>query len=176
MNKQGHNREDSHPCPKGGQRSYEACLQAAFRYLSYRPRSEAEIRTHLRRREFDGQLIEKVLLNLGEQGLADDLAFARFWMENREAFSPRSRTMLRQELIAKGVNPEMIAEVTREIDEEAGAYRAGQRKAKVLATSDYSDFRQKLFSFLKRRGFSYEGIQRTANQLWQEGEVNRQNV
>jgi len=176
LNEQDRNQEDFPPGPRRGQRSYEACLHAAFHYLSYRPRSEAEIRTQLQRRKFDGQFIEKVLLKLGEQGLVDDLAFARFWKDNREAFSPRSRTMLRQELSSKGVNVEIIVEVAREIDEESGAYRAAQRKAKVLATSDYTCFHQKLFGFLKRRGFSYEIIQHTVSQLWQEGKEDRQNA
>ena len=176
MNSQGTNQEDFQPHSTRGQRSYEACLNAAFRYLSYRPRSEAEIRNNLRRRKFDGQFIEKVILELGEQGLLDDLAFARFWKENREAFSPRSQIVLKQELSRKGVSAEIIAEVTSKTDEESSAYRAAQRKAKALATSDYACFRQKLFAFLKRRGFSYEVIQHTINQLWQEGEENRQNA
>lgn len=146
----------------------QPCLDAAFHYLSYRPRSELEVKMRLRRRGFDDSSIESALLKLKEQGLVDDSAFAQFWKENRESFSPRSRVMLHRELIQKGVASHIIAEVTKEIDDEAGAYRAGQKKAERLASSDRDSFCRKLGSFLRRRGFNYEVTQHTVKQLWQE--------
>ena len=148
--------------------SYQSCLDAAFRYLSYRPRSEFEIKMRLRQRGFDDSSIQTVLLKLKEQGLLDDFAFAQFWKENRESFSPRSRMMLQRELRQKGVAPYIIAEVAEGMDEEASAYRAAQRKLKRLASADYDNFRRKLGDFLKRRGFSYEVTRHTVNRLWQE--------
>ncbi len=146
----------------------QSCLDAASHYLSYRPRSEFEIRMRLRKRGFDDSSIEGVLLKLKEQGLVDDSAFAQFWKENRESFSPRSRAMLHRELRQKGVAPYIIAEVAGEIDEEASAYQAGRKKAKKLISSDCDSFCRQLVAFLKRRGFNYEVTQHTVNQLWQE--------
>ena len=146
----------------------QSCLDAAFRYLCYRPRSEFEIRMRLRKRGFDDSSIEGVLLKLKEQGLVDDFAFAQFWKENRESFSPRSRAMLHRELRQKGVAPYIIAEVAKEIDEEASAYMAAEKRAKKLASLDYESFCRKLDAFLKQRGFNYEVTQHTVNQLWQE--------
>ena len=151
-----------------GEQVSRSCLDAAYRYLSYRPRSELELRIRLRKRGFDDSSIEEVLLNLREQGLVDDVVFARFWRDNRESFSPRSRVMLRRELRQKGIAPYVIAEVAEEIDEEASAYKAAQKIMKKLALVDYDSFRRRLGSFLKRRGFNYEVTQHTVNQLWQE--------
>ena len=145
-----------------------ACIDAAFRYLSYRPRSEFEVKVRLRKRGFDELSIEKVLLNLREQGLVDDAAFARFWRDNRESFSPRSRAMLRRELKLKGIDPCVIAEVAASIDEEVSAYKAAQKIMKKLALTDYESFCRKLGPFLRRRGFNYEVTKHTVNQLWQE--------
>lgn len=145
-----------------------SCLDAAFRYLSYRPRSEFEIKVRLRKRGFDDLSIQTVLFNLREQGLVDDAAFARFWRDNRESFSPRSRAMLQRELSQKGIDPYVIAEVAEEMDEEASAYKAAQKIMKKLALADYDSFHRKLGSFLKRRGFNLEITQHTINQLWQE--------
>jgi regulatory protein len=39
--------------------SYSRCLSAAYRYLSYRPRSESELRDRLQRRGFQLEHIEK---------------------------------------------------------------------------------------------------------------------
>nr|MBC8429462.1 hypothetical protein [Dehalococcoidia bacterium] len=49
------------------------CLNAAIHYLSYRPRSEAELRERLHRRGFDGDNVEAAIAKLREQGLVDDL-------------------------------------------------------------------------------------------------------
>ncbi|HJX69583.1 MAG TPA: regulatory protein RecX, partial [Dehalococcoidia bacterium] len=148
----------------------QSCLDAAFRYLSYRPRSEFELKMRLRKRGFDDSSVERVLLKLREQGIVDDTTFAQFWKENRESFSPRSRAMLQSELRRKGIAPYIIAEVAQGINEEASAYRAGQKKVRVLASSDYEGFHRRLGAFLKRRGFSYEVAHRTVDQLWQERE------
>lgn len=146
----------------------QPCLDAAFRYLSYRPRSEFEIKIRLRKRGFDDSSIESTLLKLKAQGLVDDSAFAQFWKESRESFSPRGRVMLHRELRQKGVASHIIAEATEGVDEEAGAYRAGQKKAQRLNIEDRDSFYRKLGSFLRRRGFNYEITRHTVKQLWLE--------
>jgi len=148
--------------------SYQSCLDAAYRYLSYRPRSEFELKMHLRKKGFTDSSIQSTLLKLKEQGLLDDLAFAQFWKENRESFSPRSQRMLQRELRQKGVAPYIIAEVAQGIEEEASAYKAAQRRIKKLASADYDNFGRKLGAFLKQRGFSYEVTRHIVNRLWHE--------
>lgn len=142
------------------------CLEAALHLLSYRPRSEAEIRQRLYRR-FEKETIDRVVLHLQERQIVDDAAFARFWTENRESFSPRSKRLLKMELRRKGIDSEMVDEVLDGVDDEESAYRAAQRKGHNLG-KDYETFRQKLGAFLGRRGFSYDVINRTIERLWQE--------
>ena len=88
------------------------CLNTAYRYLSYRPRSEAEMKERLHRRGFEDSQIEIVINKLKEQNLLDDTAFAQFWKENREMFRPRSQRLTRLELRKKGVADAIINEVT----------------------------------------------------------------
>lgn len=142
------------------------CLEAALHLLSYRPRSEAEIRQRLYRR-FEKETIDRVVLHLQERQIVDDAAFARFWTENRESFSPRSKRLLKMELRRKGIDSEVVDEVLGGVDDEESAYRAAQRKGHNLG-KDYETFRQKLGAFLGRRGFSYDVINRTIERLWQE--------
>jgi len=143
-------------------------VDAAYRYLSYRPRSEFETRVWLGRKGYGGRAIESTLSTLKAKGLLDDLAFARFWRESRESSSPRSRAALRSELRRKGIDPDVVAEALDGVDEEAAAYRAAQKKAARLATVDHDDFRTRLSAVLRRRGFSYEVTEHTVNRLWQE--------
>jgi len=146
----------------------QRCLNAAYRYLSYRPRSESEVRERLQRRGFDGDCTEAVMAKLREQGLVDDVAFARFWKENRESFSPRSQRLTRLELKRKGVVSDVIDRVVDAVDDGDSAYRAALDRVRRLPLSDYQSFRRRLGEYLKRRGFGYEVINHTVDRVWQE--------
>jgi regulatory protein len=143
-------------------------FNSALRYLSPRPRSEAEVRARLRRHGFDADTIQEVIAKLREQRLVDDVSFARFWRDNREQFKPRSRRLIDLELRQKGVDAETVAEATSGIDDELGAYRAAKRKASALVGLDYPSFRKRLGAFLRQRGFAYELINLTIERVWQE--------
>lgn len=147
----------------------ERARQAAYRYLGYRPRSEAEMRRRLCRR-FSSDLVEVVLRYLKEQRLVDDAAFARFWKENRETFGPRSRRLLWHELRAKGVPEAVVTVALEEVNDEESAYQAGQKKAARLVAASFEDFKRQLASFLQRRGFTYATIVTIVHRLWQDRE------
>ncbi|MFC1901135.1 regulatory protein RecX [Chloroflexota bacterium] len=146
----------------------QRCFNAATLFLSYRPRSEPEIRERLRRRGFTDATVDNTISRLKDKGLVDDTAFAQFWKDNRDYFSPRSRSLTRLELKRKGVAAEIIDHVVDSIDDEDNAYRAGIKKARSLSRSDYQQFRRRLGDHLKRRGFSYGVINHTVSRLWQE--------
>ena len=148
--------------------SLQRGLSAARRYLSYRPRSEHELKERLKRRKFDADTIARVLDRLKDQGLVDDLEFARFWQDNRQTFSPRSGSLTRLELKRKGVAEAIIGEVVGAASDGESAYRAAHSKACRLPLSDHQEFRRRLGAYLKRRGFSYGVISNTVEQLWQE--------
>jgi len=147
---------------------FHRCLNAAVHYLSYRPRSESEIRGRLQRRGFDGDSVEAVIARLKEQGLVDDMAFAQFWKDNRQSFSPHSQWLTRLELRQKGVGDDIIDQVVDAVDDADSAYRAALRRARSLPHSDYQSFRRRLGEYLKRRGFGYEVINQTIGRMWQE--------
>ena len=146
---------------------FHRCLNAAAHYLRYRPRSEFELREGLHRRGFDDS-IEAVIAELKERGLVDDMAFAQFWKDNRESFSPRSQQLTRLELRLKGVANEIIDQVVDAVNDEDSAYRAALGKARNLSLSDYQSFHRRLGGYLKRRGFSYQVINHAVEQIWQE--------
>lgn len=150
---------------------HQRCLDAASRYLAYRPRSVFEVKTRLRQRGFDQPTIEAVLQELRRNGSLDDLAFASFWRDNRQSFSPRSGLLLGRELRAKGVPKGVVTEVVSGLDEEDSAYRAAAKRAKRLDRTDFTEFRGRLAPFLRRRGFSYQVIEHTVRRLWDEMRV-----
>lgn len=147
---------------------HRRCLNTAIHYIGYRPRSEFEVRQRLRQRGFEDEYVEKVVADLKEQGLIDDTSFARFWKENRQDFSPRSRWLTGVELRRKGIDRELIDQVANEVDDNDSAYRAALSKTRHLSSSDYQLFRRRLGEHLKRRGFTYEVINNAIAKVWQE--------
>ena len=147
---------------------FQSCFDAALRYLSYRPRSETEVRQRLRRRDFDNKVVDEVIFKLRERRLIDDVAFSEYWRNNRLSFSPRSGRLIKLELRQKGVAAETANEVVKDLDDENYVYEAGLRKARRLSSSDYDDFRRRLYGYLRRRGFNYETVNFAVARLWQE--------
>ena len=148
--------------------NFQRSLNAAVHYISYRPRSEFELRERLSQRCVNGNIQEEVITRLKEQGLVDDTAFAQFWKGSRESYSPRSQWLTRLELKRKGIADDIINKVVDNIDDDDSAYRAALKKARSLPQSDYPVFRRRLGSYLQRRGFSYGVISHTIQRLWQE--------
>ena len=146
---------------------YLAARSAALRLLGYRGRSEAEVRRRLAPR-YRVQTIERVIISLTEQGYLDDAAFAAQWRSNRERRRPRGKSLLRLELRGKGIPEETIREALEDFDGLGNAYRAGQSLSLRLAGEEFTKFRQRLWSFLQRRGFEGSVIRETVQTLWQE--------
>jgi regulatory protein len=148
--------------------AYESAHEQALRFLTPRPRSSAEVRQHLRKKKTDEPVIDQVIAALSGAGLVDDEAFARYWVENREAFRPRSPRALQFELRRKGLSNSAIAQAVHAVDESESAYRAGAARAQRWLDLGQREFMDKLGAFLVRRGFAYETAREAAKRLWLE--------
>ena len=146
----------------------ERALQQALLFLSYRARSESEIRRNLQKHEIPNDVIEETLERLRRDGLANDDQFARAWVENRSAFRPRSRRLMALELRRKGLDDEAAKSALEGVDDEALAYEAAQKRAIRFKGLEWSEFRTKLSGFLARRGFSYSVIASAISRVWNE--------
>ncbi|MDQ3005011.1 MAG: RecX family transcriptional regulator [Chloroflexota bacterium] len=146
----------------------ERAVQQALLFLSYRARSESEIRQNLRKHEMPEEVIEETLARLRQDGLANDGQFAQAWVENRSAFRPRSRRMLAMELRQKGLDDEAVSSALEDVDDEPLAYEAAKNRAPRLKALEWADFRKKLSEFLARRGFSYSVIAPVVTRIWND--------
>ena len=147
--------------------NFQRAKAAALRFLAYRPRSAAEVRSRLTRR-FSRPLTERVMESLAEQSLVDDTKFARLWRQSRESSNPRSATAIRRELASKGVSKDIADEASRDVDDRDSAYRAGLKHARRLEGANFDTFRRRLWGFLARRGFSRSIARETGDRLWDE--------
>ena len=166
----------------------EKLVDKALRFLSFRPRSEKEVRDYLwkkaRRKKVgllsfqsptlgnSGSLIDEVIVRLKDLGYVDDKAFVSWWLEQRIRFRPRGKMLLRSELFAKGIDRDLIEEELSKYsteDELSWAKRVLEKR--VSRWDNKSDFkskrkvglgreeRKKLSSHLARRGFTWEVIE-----------------
>lgn len=157
----------SNKLPKDPDPSYTKAKNAALRLLSYRSRSESEVKRRLQGR-YTADAIEQTLQSLRDQGLVDDVAFAKEWRDQRERFRPRGPAVISQELRKLGVDREVIKDALSDFDSEANAYKAGSKYAAKLSVEDGTSFRRKLGGFLQRRGFGGEVLGQTVERIWRE--------
>lgn len=146
----------------------EIALQRALNFLSYRARSEQEVRQNLTKHGHDDHVIDEIIERLNRGGLLNDQDFAELWVENRSEFRPRGRQMLRMELRKKGIQDEIISDVLDPLDEDKLAFKAARKKARRYKHLEYQDFRKKLSGFLARRGFHYGSISAVVPKIWEE--------
>ena len=95
-----------------------------LRKLTAAPRSRAQLAGDLAARDVPDEVATAVLDRYEEVGLVDDAAFAEAWVRTRHAGRGLSRSALRRELRAKGVDDETVAEAVEAVDDEAEAAAA----------------------------------------------------
>jgi len=147
----------------------------AIRFLGVRPRSEWEVRQNLRRyRPRGGETlteaqIEQVIERLQTRQYLNDEEFARYWVEQRNQFKPRSPQALRYELRRKGVAAQIVDSIIeQETDPRSAALDAARRQAYRWHTLEEAEFQKKMAALLQRRGFRWEIIRDVIQQVWQE--------
>jgi len=156
---------------------YEKLLNASFRFISYRPRSEKEICDFLQKKlktwKIAGrQTFGKVMDRLRELGYVDDTKFVQWWIEQRSNFRQKGKCLLIQELRQKGVPQTVIEEVweaqntnLEPYNELEAAKRAVVKKLAIWRHLPPLERKKKLYGFLGRRGFSASIIHRVIDEL-----------
>jgi regulatory protein len=132
-----------------------------LRYLSYRPRSESEVRNYLRLRHYPPDAVENVLAKLLALKYLNDESFARDWALSRAQNQGYGPKRIEQELRAKGIDQttthEIVRETFQEEDEETCAKRLLTRRFKGQNLKNAQVMRRAA-AFLQRRGYGSKVI------------------
>ena len=134
----------------------------ALKLLSYRPRTAKEVQDRLKKRGYDEGIVDEIVKKLERLGLLNDGEFAMNWAASRMRSKPVGKFRLRQELLLKGISEDLIRETIetayQEADELELAIRVAGQKMRSCKSLDDMTARRRVYSFLQRRGFSYETI------------------
>ena len=144
-------------------------LGKVFNFLSYRPRSQKEVRDYLVKKKVDEEEITDVVKYLSEKKYLNDEEFARWWIEQRMTFRPAGWRLLKMELKQKGVGEEVAEKILSDkdikISGEELARKVVEKKLKSVGKLPPEQVREKLFAALARRGFEWELIKEVVDEI-----------
>jgi regulatory protein len=135
--------------------------ELSLKFLSYRMRSEKEVRDKLKSKGFAKDIIDEIIGDLKRVNLLDDYEFASARIRDRLSNNPRGKALLKQELYKKGIKPEIIEKILKEHfageAEELGlAKRLLEKRKKRYESLEENVAKRRMSDFLLRKGFSYD--------------------
>lgn len=134
----------------------DKAMMRVYDLLARRPRSAWEISDYLKRKDYESDVIKKILNTLSDREYIDDEKFARMWIDSRRQLKKTSKRRLMLELQQKRIDKNIIASALAE-DETDESEVIKDIIAKKRSQSRYKDD-QKLIAYLLRQGFNYSDI------------------
>lgn len=140
----------------------------ALRFLSFRPRSEKEVRSHFAKasrgqgKSPSEDMVELIIKKLKDYKFLDDLEFAKMWVRERSLLKLKPWRVIKFELKQKDITEEIIEQVLSDSKEEKGdlekAKKIIDKKISKYKGLEKQKIREKLGRFLASRGFDYDII------------------
>ncbi len=139
----------------------EMALDKAIYFIAYQDRTEQEVRRKLLSSGYKHELIDEVVDILKNDGYIDDARYASIFIENR--IKKYGIKKLRYDMRKRGISSHIIEEALShaDIDERFDfALQIAQKKLKELEMSTIDSYKkkQRIYSLLARRGYSYDII------------------
>ncbi len=150
---------NNYPNKLGKLKRNKTPVEAALRFLSYRARSEKEVRDKLKKR-FTPEEIDLVIQKFKEWNLLNDAQFAQSYVESRARSKPRSKRMIEMELKRKGVK----------LDFDLPQSDLELANAALEKKKNLRSFKQAV-RFLQSRGFSWEVIEKVLKNRYNDDHV-----
>ena len=131
--------------------------------------TKSEIAQKLEREGFSADAIETSIAELIRSGHIRDRKFAENWIVRRQKSNPRGRTLLKQELVDRGIDRETAEQVvaTVEVEDEARvALQIAEKRVKQYRRLPTHVAKRRLHGFLARRGFGSEVVRQVLAKIF----------
>lgn len=142
----------------------------ALKYLSYKMRSEKQVREKLEQGEFPKIIIDKVIQILKKYNYINDEEFAKAFIKDKLNIKGYGFFKISYELKKYGIQEDIFVKYFQDesfVNENKKAIELLNKKIKNIYDIDYKQ-KQKLYSYLARRGFSYDIINSALNSILEE--------
>lgn len=153
---------------KNNQELLQKARDYAFLLLKFRPRSEKELYTRLKKKKITDEIIGETLAFLKDKGFIDDQLFAKTWIESRLK-RPLGLRRIKEELKLKGIDKEIIESEIRELKktytEPDIVIKIAKARLSKLKGIEPQKAKGRVYAYLLRRGFSPEIVIDAINQL-----------
>lgn len=149
---------------------FDKFYNRTLKFLSFRPRSKKEIKDYLSKKKVNEEVASKIIQKLEELNFLNDEEFAKWLIEQRTNFKPRSSRLIKIELKQKGISEEIID--SQISSSETGLISNELEKAKKIVESKIYKYKglpkqeifRKLGGLLMRKGFSYDVIKQSIDE------------
>lgn len=131
--------------------------------------TKSEIEQRLQREGFSVEAIETSIAELIRSGHIRDRKFAENWIARRQKSNPRGKTLLKRELVDKGIDRETAERVVAAVetgDEAKVALQIAQKRVKQYSRLPMHVAKRRLHGFLARRGFGSEVVRQVLEQIF----------
>ncbi len=149
-------------------KNFSRALNLSYFYLKFRLRTEKELRDYLKKKSekfsyLNADIIDKVLMNLKEEKLIDDLAFTEWFVLQRVRSKPKGEFALKQELLRFGINKDLLDDyfLQNPLNAQQDAIKALDRRWSLYSRLEKKKRFEKAANFLLRRGFPFDVAKKT---------------
>ena len=97
----------------------ERALELAYRYVNRRERTTSEVRLHLEHKDVGPATAEEALAALVEQGVVDDVRFARLFVQDKRELEQWGAERIRRGLLSRGIDRDVVDIALAESGEQA---------------------------------------------------------
>jgi regulatory protein len=149
---------------------FEKFYKASVRFLSFRPRSEKELRDYLTKKKCDELTAKRILESLKRDKFINDEEFVRWWVEQRTLLKPKAWRVIVYELKQKGISKELIESVQSsgfkvQNDAESAMKLAEKKLRTIHDQTDRYKVKEKLGRYLAGKGFDWDTIKAVIDQI-----------
>lgn len=148
--------------------NYLTAKSKALKYIERALKSEFQVREFLQKKEYEDNVIDRVIGFLKEYKFIDDEYYSKAFVTQNIRIEGKGN--IRYKLAKKGISEDRINNILNEIsssDEEAVALKLAEKKLNIIYKSEKNTnkVKSKLNTFLISKGYSFDIIKSVVNKL-----------
>lgn len=142
-------------------------MSLAFNYLSYKPRTEYEMKKYLGKKGFDEETIFEVIEKLKDYRYVDDTEYITSFHKSQTHSKGYGPLRIQYNLMQKGISKDKYREIESSQETDYYEIALGLAEKRLKEKRDLESLK-KIYGFLLRRGFPMEVVSKVISKLREE--------